>query len=356
MKILQVITSLKVGGAETLVVNLVSQFYNLGHEVGIAVFNYERTPLSQKLESECPSCKIYKLGSSYYNPYYIFKLAKIMQEYDIIHTHNSSPQLFVAIANNYCRRKIVTTEHSTNNRKREFGTIFRYIDKWMYRNYHQVICISDIAQSRLLDYLGKGNCHICTINNGVDIDKFYNAQPVQDLSSKRFVVAMVAGFREAKDQDTVIRAISILPKEQFELWLIGDGVRRQYLENLSKELNVTENIRFLGIRSDVHKVLKSADIVVMSSHWEGLSLSNIEGMASGKPFIASDVNGLREVTSGYGILFPHGDYKSLAQIIQRLSDDKNYYKQIADRCYERAKEYDISKTVKQYNDIYLNLL
>ena len=47
----------------------------------------------------------------------------------------------------------------------------------------------------------------------------------------------------------------------------------------------------------------------MSSHWEGLSLSNVEGMSAHKPFIASDVNGLREVTKGYGILFPHEDAK-----------------------------------------------
>ena len=356
MKILQVITSLDVGGAETLVVNLIKQLIAYGHEVGLVVFNDLYTPLTQMLESECPSCKIFKLGSSSYNPFYIVRLSMIMQDYDIIHSHNSSPQLFVAIANLYCRKKIVTTEHSTNNRKREHGSIFRRIDRWMYNKYDQVICISEIASSKLSEYLGKGHYHICTINNGVDVEKFYNAYPAQDLSPKKFVVAMVAGFREAKDQDTVIRALSILSKDQYELWLIGDGVRRRNLERLSEELNVTDNILFLGIRSDVQNVIKSANVVVLSSHWEGLSLSNIEGMASGKPFIASDVNGLREVTSGYGILFPHGDYKALAQIIQTLHDDEHYYHQVADKCYERAKQFDIRHMACLYNDIYKGLL
>ena len=96
-------------------------------------------------------------------------------------------------------------------------------------------------------------------------------------------------------------------------------------------------------------------MVVMSSHWEGLSLSNIEGMAVGKPFIASDVNGLREVTKGYGILFPHGDDETLADEIKHLAEDRSYYEQIATRCYERAQQFDIEKMVDAYYKLYINL-
>ena len=100
------------------------------------------------------------------------------------------------------------------------------------------------------------------------------------------------------------------------------------------------------------RILKSADVVVMSSHWEGLSLSNIEGMSAGKPFIASNVNGLREVTEGYGILFPHEDAQALADIIRRLHDDPEYYAQTAQRCYERAKQFDIGTMVERYDSVY----
>ena len=83
-----------------------------------------------------------------------------------------------------------------------------------------------------------------------------------------------------------------------------------------------------------------------------VSLSNIEGMSAGKPFIASDVNGLREVTKGYGILFPHEDADALAEIIRKLHDTPDYYQQVADKCYERAKQFDISTMVLQYNAVY----
>ena len=103
-------------------------------------------------------------------------------------------------------------------------------------------------------------------------------------------------------------------------------------------------------------MLKSADVVVMSSHWEGLSLSNIEGMSSGRPFVASDVDGLREVTKGYGVLFPHGDAEALAAIIRQLHDDKAYYDQIADKCYQRAMMFDINKMVDGYESVYKELV
>ena len=93
----------------------------------------------------------------------------------------------------------------------------------------------------------------------------------------------------------------------------------------------------------------------MSSHFEGLSLSNIEGMSVNKPFIASNVDGLREVVDGYGILFPHEDYKALASIIKKLSEDTDYYQQVAAKCWKRAQMFDIQKMVDAYNNIYLNL-
>lgn len=361
MRILHVITSLQTGGAETLVVNMMPRFRALGHELGVVVFNANRTPLMERLERECPDCRIYRLGTSYYNPWYIVKLMGIMRKYDIVHTHNSSPQLFVAIANLICRKKLVTTEHNTHNRKRDIR-LFAFVDKWMYRQYDSVICISDIAESKLREYLHVKQCrsvsrqHICTINNGVDVAVFHNAQPIDrksiGSSDSRFVTVMVAGFREAKDQDTLIRAIASLPKDRFELWLVGDGIRRPELEQCIRDVQAEEQVRLLGLRTDVPRILKAADVVVMSSHWEGLSLSNIEGMSAGKPFVASNVNGLREVTDGYGLLFPHGDAAALADIIKRLHDDRLYYELVAKRCYERAQQFDIQKMVEAYHEIY----
>lgn len=361
MKILHVITSLLTGGAETLLVNLIPRLRAMGNEVDVCVFLDRKTPLMNRLEQENKGIRIWKLGNGFYNPTYIFKLIKIMRGYDIVHTHNSSPQLYAAIASLFTHVHLCTTEHSTENRKRNFK-LFKPIDSWMYNRYDQIICISDIAKQKLCNYLGgkwnnpngKKYGKISVVNNGVDVESIHNAKPLDEsvaLRKGKFIITMVAGFREAKDQDTVVRSLRHLPKE-YNLWLVGDGVRINTVKELAKALAVDDRVRFWGIRNDVPRILRTSDVVVMSSHWEGLSLSNIEGMSAGKPFIASDVNGLREVTKGYGILFPEGNDTILATELRRLHDNKNYYKDIADHCFKRAQMFDIKNTAEGYNRIY----
>ena len=69
---------------------------------------------------------------------------------------------------------------------------------------------------------------------------------------------------------------------------------------------VHENIRFWGNRSDVPILLRTSDIIVMSSHWEGFGLAAVEGMAAKKPVVASDVDGLKQIVDGAGLIFKVG--------------------------------------------------
>ena len=161
---------------------------------------------------------------------------------------------------------------------------------------------------------------------------------------------------DAKDQDTLIKAVAQLPKEDFELWLVGDGPRRSLLENLVKELHIENSVKFWGVRSDVPVILKTSDIIVMSSHYEGLSLSNIEGMAAGKPFVASNVDGIREVTEGAGILFEHQNDKELASILLSLKTDSELYQSTIRSCTARAQKYDITIMAQRYVEMYISSL
>ena len=354
MRILQVITSLQIGGAEKLIAEITPMLRDKGHQVDVLAFDGVETHFTQMLKQQ--GIKIISFGKNcnVYNPLFIFKLAKLMRHYDIVHTHNTAPQLFAAIASLLCSVVLCTTEHNTSNRRRGWKWYAR-VDRWMYCRYKKVICISNQAEQNLKEY-HPSLANTCTIFNGVDVAKFHNATPISGLKpAGKFVVAMVAGFRYQKDQETLIRAFSHLDKDKFQLWLVGDGDRRSLLEQLVSDLNLQEQVQFLGLRSDIPELLHSADAVCMSSHFEGLSLSNIEGMSAGKPFIASDVDGLREVTKDFGILFPHGDDKALAAEIERLASDPDHYRAVADRCYRRALQFDISKMVDQYNQVYLSI-
>jgi glycosyltransferase involved in cell wall biosynthesis len=356
MKILHVITSLTTGGAEKLVTDIVPKLSDSSHDVRVLLFDGKETPFKKKLESQGIVVNSFGVAVNVYNPLFILRLIPIIRKYDIIHTHNTACQFYVAIAKflSHARCKLVTTEHSTENRRRYIWW-FKPIDKWVYHHYDAIISISQIATNSLVKYIGTGY-KLITIPNGVDISALTGAAPYNNLRNDNDVILiMVAAFRVGKDQDTVIKAIKRLP-DNYKLWLVGDGVRRSEIERLIDDLNLKERVKLWGVRTDVPQLLKTADIIVMSSRYEGLSLSSIEGMAVNKPFIASDVKGLHETTVNAGILFPYQDVDALINEILRLENDKGYCKDVSEKCLVRAKEYELAKTIDGYRKVYKSLI
>ena len=353
MRILHVITSLTTVGAEHLMVDLLPKLRDLGNKVELLLFDGTRTAFYEELEQKGIKIHSFGIGGNVYNSRNILKLSKYVDKYDVVHTHNTACQLFAPMAKilSHCRAKLITTEHNATNRRRGKWYL-KPIDKWMYSRYDHIICIADQTYDNLVEYIGHKS-NISTIFNGVDVACFMN--PVKDiLNNDQFLIMMTAAFREQKDQDTLIRALAELP-DNYMLRIVGDGVRRQVLEQLTSELGLENRVSFLGIRNDIPELLCESDINVLSSHWEGLSLSSIEGMASGRPFIASDVDGLREIVKDNGILFPRGDYKALATAIRKLCENPEYYREVAERCQAKAKQYDISVMAEKYNELYHSL-
>lgn len=182
--------------------------------------------------------------------------------------------------------------------------------------------------------------------NGVDFDRFRNAVPASDLGCEgRFKILMVSAFRPDKDQMTLIEAMSLVPDDCI-LFLAGDAELPEHkvlvdaCKNTANELGLEEKVRFLGSRSDVPELLAASDLVVISSLYESVPFPALEAMASGKPLVASDVAGLRDIVSGAGVLFPCGDTERLAQIIGRFREDRGLREGIAASCMKRAAMYD----------------
>lgn len=350
MRILHVITSLRTGGAEKLILDLVPLLKKRGAQVDVLLFDEVDTPFLKALKEE--GILVYSLpfGKYIYNPFHILSLIPYLFRYDIIHTHNTACQYFVAIAYYifFPKVKLVTTEHNTTNRRRNIF-FFRIIDKFIYHQYHTIISVSNKTTENLRKYV-KGIRKIHTVFNGINLSDFQDISPVKrDMGLK--IICMVAGFRKQKDQMTLIRALSELPSN-YHLWLIGEGETKQACVQLTQDLNLLNRVSFLGERTDVPRFLKASDVIVMSSHYEGLSLSSIEGMAVNRPFIASDVDGLHEIVKGAGVLFKEGDNRELAEKIRELVDDDKYAAEIAKACLSVAIQYDIRKVADSYFSLY----
>lgn len=343
------------GGAEGLISELASLMNKYGNQVGVLVFDGEETPFMRKLHERGVMVMTLGQNENVYSLGNILKLIPIIKQYEIVHTHNTACQMFVALAKKLsgAKCKLVTTEHNTDNRRRHIRC-FKPLDMWMYRQYNAIIAISDEAKSLLENYTNH-KYNVIAIANGINVDDFLNATPYEDLRKDgQKIIIMVAAFRPQKDQDTLIRTMQRLPKD-YALWLVGDGVRKPECEHFAQQLGVADRVKFWGLRTDVPRLLKTADMVVMSTHYEGMSLSNIEGMASGKPFVASNVKGIREITEGAGVMFEEGNDKQLANTIMQLMNNKAYHDDVVDKCLARAKEYDVSKTAEGYLAIYDSL-
>lgn len=362
MKILQIINSLNTGGAEKLLLDTIPLYISKGIKMDILLFWDNEFMFTEKI-NELSFCNIYILNksssiSNIYNPLHILKIAKIIKEYDVVHVHLFPAQYFVPIAKmiSFSNAKLIFTEHNTTNNRIK-NKIYSIIDRFFYKPYEKVICISLVIRDVIVKHSNLPLEKLEIIKNGVDIEKIYNAKKLdrqsihKSIGNNDILLIQVSAFRLQKDQATLIKALSLL-NQKYKLLLAGEGPFKQSCIELAKELNISDRVLFLGNRSDIPKLLKTADIIVLSSKYEGLSLSSIEAMASGRPFIASNVPGLREIVDGFGVLFPFGNDRALKDEIEKLTLNKDYYSRIVESCLLRAKQYDINKMVEKHIKLY----
>lgn len=306
--------------------------------------------------------KVYSLGSgNLYNPIILLKLRNYIGRYDITHVHLFPSQYWVAIYKRFFDKKafIITTEHSTFNRRRKYN-ILKHIEKYIYRSFNCIITISEATYESLQNWIGKNTANMVVINNGIDLEKIAKAKIANrnslGYSFQETLLIMVGRFDLAKDQSTLIRAVNQLNRKDVKLLLVGDGPYRIVCEQLVNSLDSESQIMFLGNRTDAIELIKMADIGIISSHWEGFGLVAIEYMACGIPVIGSDVEGLKEVISDYGLLFEKGNHLKLAEKILLLTNNNVEYKKFAEKSLHRAAHFDIQHTADKYQAIYKKMM
>lgn len=370
MKVLQVINSLGTGGAEKLLLDTIPMFNEKGIEMDLLVLWNNNHPFLEELK-RTSSCKIFILNenkniNNIYKFSNILKLIKYIADYDVVHVHLFPAQYFVVIANFLSKRKakLIFTEHSTFN-KRMSNFILKYVDKLFYNFYENIVAISKDVYIILEKHIPNQKEKILLIENGVNLTKINKAQIITkneihpNLKSEDIILCQVSAFREGKDQLTLVKSLNFL-SDNFKIILVGDGDEKEKnkIINYIHQNNLEKRVFFLGIKTNVFNIIKSVDINILSTRFEGLSLASIEGMGSGKPFVASNVEGIKEIVDGAGILFEYQNEKQLAKIILELIEDKEFENNTIFNCLNRAHKYDISKMIekhiKLYKEIYEN--
>lgn len=364
MKVLHIINNLGSGGAEKLIEEMLPIMNKYKDIKAHVMLLTDKNNVFEKTLKNSNVKLIISPVKKIYNPLNIYYIRKFIIEgnYDIVHAHLFPTIYWTALVSKLIfdnKPKFIMTEHSTHNRRREKKHL-RYMEKFIYFSYDKIISISEQTQNNLVKWLKpkqKKLDKFIVVENGISVNKFKNAVPYKKseicnkFTNEVKLLCMVGRFSKQKDQLTIIKAMKDLP-QNVHLLLVGEGELKYQNKQLAKELGVNDRVHFLGFRNDVERILKTCDIVVLSSNWEGFGLAAVEGMAAGKPLIASDVPGLKEIVQDAGKLFSKNDSKELAKIIKELLFDRIKYNDIAQKCKVRSENYDINKMIENYITIY----
>lgn len=361
MRILHIITSLELGGAEKLLSELIPLQKRTGYDVELMVLSDVNPVFKKEIMERGVNVYISKYNSKK-SPMNILGIIEKIREgnYDIVHAHLVHAQYWTRMArilDKNKNRKYITTEHSTSNRRRG-SVIFKVIDKFIFGGYDKIVCISEATQKSLKEWIGGNEKRYVSIANGIDLSRFEYALPIHrdemGVEETDIVLMMVSRFQAAKNQKGVVEALKYLP-EEYKLVFAGDGPLLGDVRGCVRENGLDERVRFLGLRKDIPSLFMGADIVIQLSFFEGFGITAVEGMAAGKPVIASDVPGLAEVVRGAGFLCPADDSKKLAEIILSLRD-KKLYDETKEKCLERSKKFTIENSAEEYLKLYDKIL
>ena len=177
------------------------------------------------------------------------------------------------------------------------------------------------------------------------------------LSSDRFAVLFAGRLEAVKGLDTLLAAVaSFAPaaRARMTLLLAGDGSQRSDLTRLARDLAIDDNVRFLGARSDVPRLLSAADGFVMSSVTEGQPMALMEAMAADVPCVATAVGGIPELLADdCGLLVEPSSPQVLAAAMMRLMDDAALRTRLVASASRRVRaRHDLDRVVTRYLELF----
>ncbi len=362
MRILHILPNFGPGGAERLVVNLMETTNKERFEVAaVSLFPETGTILEKEIREK--GLKVYFLNKHLGpDPRMVYKLYRIFKEYkpNILHTHRYVLR-YALLPALLCRIPVkIHTVHSIA--EKEVDGIGKVIHWFAFHLGGVVpVSISQQVANTVKDLYGK-NIHTPVIYNGIPTNHFVNnSHRLTQRINKNLILIHIGRFATPKNHHLLIESFSIAVKEHpnMELWLVGDGPLRPEIEKLVKEKELENKVKFLGVRSDILQLLSESDVFILPSDWEGVPLTVLEAMATGKPVIATTVGGVSELVEDgrTGILVPPKDPKALAQAILRLAKDPAMRESMGKEGQKRAIEkFDIKQTARQYEELYLKLL
>lgn len=327
MKVLHLISSGGMYGAESVILNLSHALNARQHRSAIAVFANASNPnlqlheraTAERIESHLVPCQGQMDRAAIAG---VRELADRVGA-DVIHAHGYKADLYAYFAVNG-RVPLVSTCHNwldDDLKDRLYGVA----DRFVLRRYGRVVAVSDAVRDRLLK-AGVREEKVRLIRNGINLRPYVEAAAsLREALEGGLLVGVIARLSQEKGVDIFLRAVPLVlsdvPDARFVV--VGDGPDRDKLVGLIAELGIGEKVSMPGRRDDMPSVYASLDVMVSPSRLEGLPMAILEGMASGRALVATAVGAVPAVVKDdqTGVLVPAGDVSALAVAIVELLRD-----------------------------------
>jgi glycosyltransferase involved in cell wall biosynthesis len=365
MKILHLISSGGLYGAEAVILNLSHALNSGGDSSVLGVFGnsknlnlqlHERA-LGEGITSTVIPCEGQVDRAA------VAKIRNLVVEsqIDIVHAHGFKADIYAYLALRNTRVSLVSTCHTWYDND-PVVTLYGKLDRWILRKYAAIVAVSDEVKDRLIK-ADVAPDKVRIIKNGIDVQRFGEAAPSlrqgNGLTAAP-LVGLVGRLSREKGIEVFLQAASRvvedIPDAQFVV--VGEGPEYESLNSLIDQLKLRKNADLLGRRDDMPSVYRSFDIMVSSSHQEGLPMVVLEGMASGLPVVATSVGDVPHVIEQdvSGVLVAPGDSNSLAANVISLLRNPAERRRMGDAARRRIEEeFSTERMTSNYLDIYRGL-
>jgi glycosyltransferase involved in cell wall biosynthesis len=357
-----------VGGAEKFVLSLCRSHDPMRIKVVVGVLLSDDI-VSRKIASEGFECVIFGMK----NGFDVFRALKLTlflrkRKIDIVNIHGQNPLgIFCSIL--ACPPVIVNTDHGTtlgSQVKRKNRVVFT--NRFLLPFVDHSIAISKGMEKSLLIREKIDKKKITLVYNGIDVDAIKNT--LIDIRKLKItlkipptlpVIGTVGRLAPEKQYPVLLECLAFLKNQGriFIALIIGEGPLRPLLEAQIDQMGLRDCVRLLGLRSDVYQLMKLIDIFTLASGGEAFSITLLEAMASAKPVVAFDVEGINEavVNEATGFLIPPGDTVGFSKKLADLIDSPELRTQMGQYGFQRVeKKFNITEKMKDLEAIYDKLL
>jgi L-malate glycosyltransferase len=283
---------------------------------------------------------------------------------DLLHVHYAIPHASAAfmakkiVATQGCSIPVITTLHGTDITLVGRDKTLAPVVAFSINESDAITAVSENLRDETYNIFDIKK-EIEVIPNFVDLSRFQRKaiDPFRKViaPNNERIVVHASNFRKIKRVLDVVKIFAEINKQiPSKLLFVGDGPDRFDAENLSRELGIIDDIRFIGKQEQIEEILAVSDLFILPSEYESFGLAALEAMAAGVPLISSDAGGLPEININgkTGFMSPVGDISSMSRHAITILENDDVLKTFKANASEQAKKFDINNIVPIYEKLY----